>query len=103
MKLRLLTESAWASEARRRHGCRRQRVVALSSGEAEVCSGVCGLTKLIGVSNDLKEMRGECWGDRMEHPVRASQFYFAVVQGLSISIQSGCGSKRSSRGRGSVY
>ena len=88
VKLRLLTDSDWANEARSRkshsggvllagghllqHWCRRQPVVALSSGEAEVYSGVCGLTRLIGISNILKEMRGECWGNPMEHAVDAS-------------------------------
>ena len=80
-KLRLLTSSDWATEARSRkshsggalqHWCQRQLVVALSCGEAEVHCGVCGLTWLIGVSNVLKEMRGECWGDPMEHAVGAS-------------------------------
>ena len=64
VKLRLLTDSDWANEARSRkshsggallagghllqHWCRRQPVVALSSGEAEVYSAVCGLSRLIG-------------------------------------------------------
>ena len=81
VKLRLLTDSDWANEARSRkshsggallagghllrHWCRRQPVVALSSGEAEVCSAMC-------TSNVLKEMRGECWSDPMEHSVDAS-------------------------------
>ena len=84
VKLRLLTD--WANEAKSRkshsgallarghllqHWCRRQPVVALSSGEAEVHSAVCGLSKLTGVSNVLKEMRGECWGEPMEHAVDA--------------------------------
>ena len=47
-------------------------MVALSSGEAEVYSAVCGLSRLIGVSNVLKEMRSECWGEPMEHAVDAS-------------------------------
>ena len=88
VKLRLLTDSDWANEARSRkshsggallagghllqHWCRRQPVVALSSGEAEVYSAECGLSRLIGVSNVLKEMRGECWGDPVEHAVDAS-------------------------------
>ena len=88
VKLRLLTDSDWANEARSRkshsggallagghllqHWCRRQPVVALSSGEAEVYSAVCGLSRLSGVSNVLKEMRCECWGEPMEHAVDAS-------------------------------
>ena len=97
-KLRLLTDSDWANESRSRKShsggallagghllqqrCRCQ-VVALSSGEAEVSSTVCGLSRLIGMSNVLKEMRGECWGDptRLVLP-RASQFYFAVDQAV---------------------
>ena len=99
MKLRLLTDSDWANEARSRkshsggallagghllqHWCRRQPVVALSSGEGEVYSAVCGLSRLIGVSNVLKEMRSECWVNRWSTRLmlpRASQFYFAVDQ-----------------------
>ena len=88
VKLRLLTDSDWANEARSRmshsggallagghllqHWCRRQPVVALSSGEAEVYSAVYGLSRLIGVSNVLKEMRSECWGEPMDHAVDAS-------------------------------
>ena len=84
VELRLLTDSDWAKEARSRkshsggallaggHTLRRQPAVALSSGEAEVYSAVCGLSMLTGVSNVLKEMRSECWGDPMEHAIDAS-------------------------------
>ena len=74
-------------------------MVALSSGEAEVCSAVCGSSRLIGVFNVLKKMRVECWGDPMEHVVDAStcnstSFYFAVDQaGLSM-IQEAITEKR---------
>ena len=68
VKLRLLTDSDWTTEARSRkshggalvtggllkHLCR-QPVLALSSGEEDVYSGVCGSTWLIGASNVLKE------------------------------------------------
>ena len=97
MTLKLLTDLDRANDARSgkpysggtllaggpilQHWCRRQPVVALSSGEAEVYSGVCGLTRLLGVSNVIKEMRSECWGDPMEHAVDASftsPFFFVV-------------------------
>ena len=88
VKLRLLTDSDWTNEARSRkshsggallagghileHWCRLQPVVALSSGGAEVYCGVCGLTRLIGVSNGLKETKSERWSDPMWHAVDAS-------------------------------
>ena len=75
-------------------------VVALSSGEAEVCSAVCGLSRLMEMSCGAGAIR---WSTRLMLP-RASQFNFAVDQAaLSISIQSNCGSKRLSRRNGSVY
>ena len=48
--------------------------MALSSGEAEVHSGVGvrGLARLIGAPNVLMEMRSECRCDPMEHAVDGS-------------------------------
>ena len=75
--VKLTTGSDWANEARTRkshsggllqighhlvqHWCRRQPVIALSSGEAELYSSVCGLTRMLGLVNVLREMRGKTW------------------------------------------
>ena len=44
------------------HWSRAQTVVALSSGEAELYSGVCGLTRAIGIRNLVQELWGPSWG-----------------------------------------
>ena len=54
------------------HWCRRQPVMALSSGEAELYSSVCGLNRMLGLVNVLREMRGKVWGDPLVHAVDAS-------------------------------
>ena len=41
------------------------------SGYAEVYSAMCGLSRLVGVSNVMQEMRSECCRDPMEHAVDA--------------------------------
>ena len=86
--VKLTTDSDWANEARTRkshsggmlqighhlvqHWCRRQPVIALSSGEAELYSSVCGLTRMLGLVNVLREMRGQMWGDPLVHALDAS-------------------------------
>ena len=54
------------------HWCRRQPVIALSSGEAELYSAVCGLTRALGVVNIGRELRGPAWGEPIVHEVDAS-------------------------------
>ena len=51
---------------------RTQSLVALSSGESELYSSVCGLTRFFGLVNVLREMRGETWGGPLEHGVDAA-------------------------------
>ena len=86
--VKLTTDSDWANEARTRkshsggmlqvghhlvqHWCRRQPVIALSSGEAELYSSVCGLTRMLGLVNFLREMRGQMWRDPLVHALDAS-------------------------------
>ena len=86
--VKLTTDSDWANEARTRkshsggllqighhlvqHWCRRQPVIALSSGEAELYSSVCGLTRMLGLVNVLREIQGKTWGDPLVHAVDAS-------------------------------
>ena len=86
--VKLTTDSDWANEARTRkshsggllqvghhlvqHWCRRQPVIALSSGEAELYSSVCGLTRMLGLVNVVREMRGQMWGDHLVHALDAS-------------------------------
>ena len=47
-------------------------MIALSSGEAELYSSVCGLTRMLGLVNVLREMRGHMWGDPLVHALDAS-------------------------------
>ena len=86
--VKLTTDSDWVNEARTRkshsrgmlqvghhlvqHWCRRQTMIALSSGEAELYSSVCGLTRMLGLVNVLREMRGQMWGDPLVHALDAS-------------------------------
>ena len=83
----LMTDSDWANDARSRkshsgglvlrgghlitHWCRIQSVIALSSAEAELYAGVCGLVRLIGILNLGQEVWGDAWG-RPVHRVDAS-------------------------------
>ena len=53
------------------HWCRLQPRVALSSGEAELYSGVRGISEGLGVVHMLRERRGEQWG-KNSHEVDAS-------------------------------
>ena len=71
--VKLTTYSDWAHDVRIRkshsgvlqigahlvqHWCRRHQVIALSSGETELYTSVCGLTRVLGVVSMLREMRG---------------------------------------------
>ena len=85
--LKLQTDSDWANDSRTRkshsggvimcgdhllqHWSRIQPVIALSSGEAELYSSVCGLSRFAGLLNLLRELRGETWG-HPQHDVDAS-------------------------------
>ena len=85
--LRLQTDSDWATDSRTRkshsggvimcgghllqHWSRIQPVIALSSGEAELYSSVCGLSRIAYILNLLRELRGEEWG-QPQHDVDAS-------------------------------
>ena len=87
MKLRVETDSDWANDTRTRkshsggailcgghllqHWSRIQPVIALSSGEAELYSSVCGLSRFAGLVNLLRELRGEEWAT-LQHEVDAS-------------------------------
>ena len=47
-------------------------MIALSRGEAELDSSMCGLTCMLGLVNVLREMRGQMWGDPLVHALDAS-------------------------------
>ena len=86
--LKLPTDADWANEATTRkshsggvlllgshlvhHWCRRQPVIALSSGEAEFYSAVCGLTRALGILNVGRELHGDAWGRPVLHEVDAA-------------------------------
>ena len=86
--LKIQTDADWANEVVSRkshsggviqlgthllhHWCRRQPVIALSSGEAELYSAVCGLTRAIGILNVGREMFGKEWANLVTHEVDAA-------------------------------
>ncbi len=87
LKLRVQTDLDWANDTRTRKShsggailcgghllhqwSRIQPVIALSSGEAELYSSVCGLSRFAGLVNLLRELRGEEWAT-LQHEVDAS-------------------------------
>ena len=50
-------------------------MIALSSGEAELYSSVCGLARMLGVVNKLGDMRGQGWGCPWVHAVDVSMLH----------------------------
>ena len=82
-ELVLMTDSDWANDARSRkshsggviklgghlisHWSRIQPVIALSSGEAELYSGVTGMSRFLGLVHLARDLRGNDWGSLSHH------------------------------------